>query len=254
MSPDPMQPDVKYWGRRPGGDRCGFWLRTAVVVVKPTMMLMYRRTWSGMRNIPLTGGAILAVNHISQADPISVAHYVYNSGRNPQFLAKDGVFKVPVFGPWIKATGQIPVYRGGADAVKSLHAAIEAVKGGEAVIFYPEGTTTKEPDHWPMRGRTGVARLALETGAPVVPVTVWGPHRLFNPITGKLRLRPRTPVTITAGEPVDLSAWRDQPITTNSLTEVTDAVMLRLRDQLAHVRGEEPPPLYDHRTAKRKDV
>lgn len=254
MSPDPMPSDVKYWGRRPGGDRCGFWLRTAVTVVKPTMMLMYGRTWSGMRNIPLTGGAILAVNHISQADPIAVAHYVYNSGRNPHFLAKDGVFKLPVLGPWIRATGQIPVYRGGTDAVKSLYAAIQAVNAGEAVIFYPEGTTTKQPDHWPMRGRTGVARLALETGAPVIPVTVWGPHRFFNPITKKLRPRPRTPVTITAGEPVDLSTWRDLPITSNTLSEVTSAVMLRIRDQLAQVRGEEPPPLYDHSAANRKDA
>ncbi|MFD0560250.1 lysophospholipid acyltransferase family protein [Stackebrandtia endophytica] len=217
------------------------------------MAAMYSRTWSGMRNIPLKGGAILAVNHISQADPIAVAHYVYNSGRNPHFLAKDGVFKVPVFGPWIKATGQIPVYRGGADAIKSLNAAITAVNDGDVAIFYPEGTTTKHPEHWPMKGRTGVARLALETKVPVIPVTVWGPHRIFNPVTKKLRIRPRTPVTITAGEPVDLSAWLDRGPSSQLLTEMTDAIMLRLRDQLAQLRGEEPPPLYDPKAASRKD-
>ncbi|WP_147136885.1 1-acyl-sn-glycerol-3-phosphate acyltransferase [Stackebrandtia albiflava] len=217
------------------------------------MLLMNRREWSGMRHIPLTGGAILACNHISQADPLSVAHYVYNSGRNPHFLAKDGVFKLPVFGPWIKATGQIPVYRGGADAVKSLYAAIEAVRDGQVVTFYPEGTTTREPDLWPMRGRTGIARLALETGVPVIPVTVWGPHHIYNPVTRRVRLRPRTAVNVTAGEPVDLSRWQGMEPSAAVLNEVTDAVMTRLRDQLARIRGEVPPPLYDPKATVRED-
>jgi len=253
VSPGSTPSDAKYWGRRGGGDQCGFWLRTAVTVVKPTMALMYSRTWSGMRNIPLKGGAILAVNHISQADPIAVAHYVYNSGRNPKFLAKNGVFKIPVLGPWIGATGQIPVYRGGTDAIKSLNAAVNAVNGGEMAIFYPEGTTTKHPEHWPMKGRTGIARLALETEAPVIPLTVWGPHNVFNPLTKKLRLRPRTPVTITSGEPVDLAPWLGREPSSQFLNDMTDAIMLRLRDQLAELRGEEPPPLYDPKANSRKD-
>src|SRR5690606_29144274 len=104
--------------------------------------------------------------------------------------------KVPVAGKLIKWTGQIPVYRGGTDAIKSLHAAIQRVTGGGSVIFYPEGTTSKQPEHWPMKGRTGVARLALETGAPVIPMTVWGPQRIFDPVRKKFRFGLRNPATV----------------------------------------------------------
>src|SRR4029453_15003138 len=96
----------------------------------------------------------------------------------------------------LRAVRQIPVYRGTVDAAKALEAAVAAVKAGDAVIIYPEGTTTKEPDLWPMRGKTGGARLVHETGAPVIPMVMWGPQRLFDPRTSKMRLRPRTPVTV----------------------------------------------------------
>lgn len=243
--------DAWYFGRRPDNERRTFWLMVAVAVVKPTMMVMFRRHWSGMRHVPRSGGVIFAVNHISQTDPLPVAHYVYNSGRNPHFLAKDGVFRIPVLGKLIGWTGQIPVYRGGSDAIKSLHAAIEAVDAGQSIIFYPEGTTSKQPEHWPMRGRTGVARLALETGAQVIPVSVWGPHRLFNPITKKWRPRLRTKVRIAAGVPVDLSKWEGEgEPTLETLEEVTETIMLRVRDQLAEIREETPPPLYDYKAHK----
>lgn len=242
--------DAKYWWSRSGGDRRGFWLLVVAAFLKTFLWLVYRRTWSGMRHVPMTGGVILACNHISQADPLAVAHFVYNTGRNPSFLAKDGVFKVPVAGKLIKWTGQIPVYRGGADAIKSLDAALERVNAGGSVIFYPEGTTSKQPEHWPMKGRTGVARLALETGAPVVPMVVWGPQRVFDPVRKKFRFGLRNPATVVAGEPVDLSTWRGAEPTTETLSAMTDAIMIRIRDQLAAVRGQTPPELYDPKAAK----
>lgn len=243
--------DVVYTGRRRGGtERPGFWLRVAVILVKPTLMLFTRRTWRGMRHIPPTGGAILACNHITHVDPLVVAHFVYNSGRNPSFLAKAAVFKLPVIGRIIKATGQIAVHRGGADAIRSLHEAIDAVNDGKSVIFYPEGTTSKQPDHWPMRGKTGVARLAAETGAPVIPISHWGSQALFDPIRKKLRLRPRTRVTVVAGEPVDLSRWHGAEPSTETLTAMSEAIMLRVRDQVADIRGETPPDLYDLKAAR----
>jgi 1-acyl-sn-glycerol-3-phosphate acyltransferase len=220
----------------------GFWRLLAIVVVKPTALAMTRRTWSGMEHVPQSGGVIFAVNHISHADPLVAAHYVYEAGRWPQFLAKASLFHIPVLGTWLRAIKQIPVYRGTADAAKALHAATTALRDGEGIIIYPEGTTTRDPDLWPMRGKTGVARLALTTGAPVVPLAMWGPERIFDPRTKRLRPLPRTPVTVVAGPPVDLSRWAGAAPTAAALAEVTDEIMRCVRDLLGEVRGEAPPP------------
>jgi len=219
----------------------------AVVVVKPQLLLLTRRRWSGMEHIPATGGAILVANHMSHADPLVCAHYVYDAGRWPQFLAKASLFQVPVLGWLLRQVHRIPVYRGPVDAVKALEAAVAAVHRGEAVIIYPEGTITRQPDLWPMRGKTGVARLALATGAPVIPIVMWGPERLFDPRTKKLRLWPRAPVTVVAGPPIDLSRWAGATPANGVLHEMTDEIMLHLRDMLATIRGEEPPALFSPR-------
>ena len=223
--------------------KIGFWRRFAVMVLKPPLTVMTHRHWSGMENVPRSGGAILVANHMSHADPVIVGHYVYDAGRWPQFLAKSSLFRKPVLGPLLSAVRQIPVYRGTSDAVKALDAAVAAVKGGDAVIIYPEGTTTREPDLWPMRGKTGVARLWLATGAPIVPIAMWGPEKLFDPRTKRLGLRPRTPMTVVAGPPIDLSAWRDAEPTAAVLNDITVEIMLRVRDMLAGIRGGTPPPL-----------
>jgi 1-acyl-sn-glycerol-3-phosphate acyltransferase len=227
--------------------RLGFWRRFAVAVVKPPMTLFTRRTWSGMEHIPAEGGAIIVANHISHADPLVAAHFVYDAGRWPQFLGKASIFEVPVLGRLLRAVRQIPVHRGTVDAVKALEAAVAAIGSGDAVIIYPEGTTTREPDLWPMRGKTGVARLALITGAPVIPVVMSGPERIFDPRTHKFRPRPRTPVTVVAAAPVDLSRWAGAAPTTATLYEITDEIMLRLRDMLAEIRGEPGPELWTPR-------
>jgi 1-acyl-sn-glycerol-3-phosphate acyltransferase len=226
------------------GRRLGFWRRFAVVVVKPVITLWTRRTWTGMENVPASGGVIIVPNHLSHADPLVGAHYIYDAGRWPQFLGKASVFKVPVIGWIIKQCLQIPVERGSVDAARSLEKLVAAIEDGGAVVVYPEGTTTKEPDLWPMRGKTGAARLALATGAPVVPIVMWGPQKIFDPRTSKISLRPRIPVTVSAGPPVDLSRWAGSPPTKAVLDEMTDEIMLRLRDMLAEIRGGTPPPLW----------
>jgi 1-acyl-sn-glycerol-3-phosphate acyltransferase len=222
--------------------KLGFWRRLAVMAVKPLVTLMTQRQWSGTGNLPADGGAILVANHLSHADPLVVAHFVYDAGRWPQFLAKSSLFDVPVTGPWLSAVRQIPVYRGTSDAAKALDAAVAAIRAGDTVIIYPEGTTTKQPDLWPMRGKTGVARLWLATGAPVIPIVMWGPERLFDPRTRRLSLRPRTPVTVVAGRPIDLSRWSGAQPTAAVLAAITDEIMLRIRDMLAEIRGGTPPP------------
>ncbi len=221
--------------------RLGFWLRFAVCALKPPLIVLTRRDWRGMENVPKTGGAILVVNHTSHADPFTAAHYIYDSGRDPRFLAKSTLFPIPLIGRVLRGAGQIPVYRGTSDAVKSLSAAIEAVKAGEAVIIYPEGTLTRDRNLWPMRGKTGVARLWLATGAPVIPVAQWGSERIYHPITKRLRLWPKIPVTVVAGPPIDLEHWREVPQNTANLYGITEEIMFRLRDMVAEIRGETPP-------------
>ena len=116
------------------------------------------------------------------------------------------------------------------------------------MLIYPEGTTTKEPDLWPMRGKTGAARLWLATRAPVVPVAMWGPEKLFDPRTHKLRPKPRTPVTVVAGPPLDLSRWDGANASTATLAEITEFFMLTLRDMLVQIRGGTAPPLWSRPT------
>jgi 1-acyl-sn-glycerol-3-phosphate acyltransferase len=228
------------------GRRLGFWRRFAVCVVKPVMTGLTKRSWRGGDQIPATGPVIIVANHMSHADPLVLAHFVYDAGRWPAFLAKASIFEVPVLGRLLHAVEQTPVLRGTVEAAKALDAAAAAIKAGKVVIVYPEGTTTKEPDLWPMKGKTGAARLWLMTGAPMVPVAMWGPERLFDPRTRKLRLVPRTPVTVVAGPPLDLSKWADAAETTATLSEITDKVMLTLREMLAGIRGGEPPQLWTH--------
>jgi 1-acyl-sn-glycerol-3-phosphate acyltransferase len=227
--------------------RLGFWRRFAVATVKPAMQVLTRRTWTGMEHIPAEGGVIIVVNHISHADPLAVAHYIYDAGRWPSFLAKASLFSVPVLGSLLRAVHQIPVRRGTTDAVRALEAARAGVHDGEAVVIYPEGTTTREPDLWPMRGKTGAARLWLDTRVPMIPIVMWGPERIYDPRTSKLRLLPRADVTVVAGDPIDLSAWDDAQPSAQTLNEITDHIMLHLRDMLVEIRGGTPPPLWTPR-------
>jgi 1-acyl-sn-glycerol-3-phosphate acyltransferase len=230
--------------------RLGFWRRFAVVLVLPLLHVLTRRTWTGMEKIPPTGGVILVPNHQSHFDPLVVAHYIYGAGRWPRFLGKASLWQLPVLGFLLRKAQQIPVERGSVEAVKSLDALVDALNQGGAVVIYPEGTTTREPDLWPMRGKTGAARLALLTGAPVIPIANWGAERIFDPRTSRLNVRPRRPVTVTSGKPVDLSRWEGAVPSRTVLEQMTDAIMIEVRDLLAEVRGETPPPLYD-RPARR---
>lgn len=233
----------------------GFWLRLAGGILKPILNVFTRHQWLGRENIPKTGPLIFAVNHISHADPLTVAHFVYNLPRPPRFLAKDSLFSTPGIKWVLRGARQIPVYRGTKDASTSLKAAREALGQGEAVIIYPEGTTTKDPQLWPMLPKTGIARLAMETKAPVIPVAQWGAQKLFDAQSRKLTLRLRTPVTLLAGPPVDLSAFDGKPLTSETLRAVADTVMDRVRAQLAEIRGETPPAeFYAQPRARRQEV
>ena len=132
---------------------------------------------------------------------------LYNQKRMPRFLAKAGLFKVPVLGFVLRATKQIPVERSTAGANRSLQLAKEVVDEGGAIIIYPEGTLTRDPDLWPMKGHTGAARMALESGIPVVPMAHWGAHEVFPRYAKRFHLFPRKTSRVVVGDPVDLSAF-----------------------------------------------
>ncbi|WP_368396451.1 lysophospholipid acyltransferase family protein [Streptomyces sclerotialus] len=233
--------------------RIGFWYRLAAVIAKPPLVVLFKRDWQGMENIPAEGGFITAVNHNSYLDPLSYAHYQYNSGRVPRFLAKAGLFKGGFVGAVMRGTGQIPVYRESTDAATAFRAAVDAINRGECVAFYPEGTLTRDPDMWPMQGKTGAARVALLTKAPVIPVAQWGANEAMPPYAKekKLRLFPRKTLRVKAGPPVDLDEFYGQEPTAEVLRAVTDRIMAAVTAILAEVRDEPAPAEpYDHRKAR----
>jgi len=212
------------------------------------MSLMTRRTWRGGEHLPASGGFVAVANHVSNMDPLTFAHYLYDHGAAPKFLAKSSLFHVPVLGGLLAAADQIPVYRGTARAGESLVAAERAVRAGECVVIFPEGTLTRDPDMWPMTGRTGAARLVLVTRAPVIPVAQWGAHRLLPRYNARFRPFPPKPVTVVAGPPVNLDDLYDRPLDQEVLSEATARIMAAVTAQLAEIRGEEPPPRpYDMR-------
>lgn len=230
--------------------RIGFWYRLAVIVVKPLLLLFTSRRWQGGENIPRTGGVILAANHISYVDPLMVAHFVYEHGRLVRFLAKQSLFEVPFIRRVVKGAQQIPVRRGTADAAAALTAAVDALNRGECVLVYPEGTATRDPHLWPMVARTGIARLALTTGVPVIPITQWGAQQVLPYPSKRPRLFPRATIEMVAGPPVDLSRFEGKEQTAEVLREATDEVMHRITEMLEQLRGQPAPPVfYDPRQA-----
>ncbi len=144
-------------------------------------------------------------------------------GRVPRFLAKASLFKVPVLGAALRATGQIPVERAaGQRSSDPISTASRFVDDGFALIIYPEGTLTRDPDEWPMRGKFGAVRLALEHDIEIIPVGIWGAQTILPRYSKRLSLFPRKDVRVLIGEPISLAAWRDAPRSTATYAAATD--------------------------------
>ncbi|MFI0450454.1 lysophospholipid acyltransferase family protein [Actinomadura sp. 6N118] len=250
------------------------WRKLTIVILRPLLYGLLKRDWRGQRNVPRDGGLIIAANHISESDPLALAHFVYESGRYPVYLAKSTLFDVKVLRAVLRGTGQIPVYRDSSDAALALRDAEQALRDGECLMFYPEGSCTRDPELWPMTGQTGVARMALKTGAKVVPVASWGAHELLPYKKGEPRGRrgeamgaehgglrgrlkkgfhpfPRKTMKVIAGPPLDLSRFEGEPLTRTVLREATDEIMRAIADLLGELREQEAPKeLYDHHKAQ----
>ncbi len=227
----------------------GFWFTLAALVLRPPLTAAASREWAGAENIPASGGVLLCTNHISYLDPLTFAHFVYDRGRLPRILAKQTLWDVPLLGRVLDATGQIPVARESGDAASAYDAAVAAVRAGRAVVIYPEGTITRDPQLWPMAGKTGAARVALATGAPVIPVAQWGVADILAPYARRPRLWPRARVVVHAGPPVDLSRFAGLEPTERVLREATEEILDAITSLLAEIRAEPAPrQRYDPRT------
>lgn len=223
----------------PGGMSASY--RLAVGLVRPLLKVITRRDWHGAEHLPEAGGYVVCPNHVSHSDPFTLAHFLVDNGALPRFLAKDVLFRLPVAGRIVQGAGQIPVYRESEDSLRAFSAAVSAVESGECVVIYPEGTLTRDPGLWPMRGKTGAARVALETGCPVIPVAQWGPQNVLPPYARRPHLLPGTAVSVRAGPPVDLARFADRPVDGRLLLQATNAILDDVTALLAEIRGEQPP-------------
>ncbi|BDZ66198.1 lysophospholipid acyltransferase family protein [Agromyces mangrovi Wang et al. 2018] len=198
------------------------------IVVGPLVLGIFRPWVIGLENVPKSGGAILASNHLSFIDSIFLPLVV---DRNVVFLAKSEYFTGRGIKGWLtrlffQATGQLPIDRSGGKASEaSLNTGLRVLGRGELLGIYPEGT--RSPDARLYRGRTGVARMVLESGVPVVPVAMIGTDEVM-PIGTRLPKVRRIGVVI--GEPLDFSRFEGLESDRFVLRSVTDELVYRLRE------------------------
>jgi 1-acyl-sn-glycerol-3-phosphate acyltransferase len=221
--------------------KIGWAFAFCVAVLRPTLMVLTKRDWQNTDKLPGNGGLVLVANHISHLDPLTYAHFVYDSGRLPRYLAKAEIMALPVLRIILKSAGQIPVYRQSRTASESFRAAVAAVEKGECVVVYPEGTITRDPDLWPMVGKTGAARIALSTDRPVIPTAQWGAHHILAPYAKKASLFPRKTIHVRVGDPVELDDLRGQQLSPKVLREATDRIMAAVTALLEQIRDEPAP-------------
>jgi 1-acyl-sn-glycerol-3-phosphate acyltransferase len=226
---------------RSGRPYSPLWRLVSVVVLVPLLSMLIRNKRAGQENVPAKGGVIFAPNHLSYADWAADGLFIHACGRYPEFTIKASVFEVKGIGTFLRKIGQLPVHRGRADAALVLAEAGKRLAAGAAVVFYPEGTATHDPGLWPMTAKTGVARLALASGAPVIPVAHWGTYQILPYGATKPSLFPRKTVHTVAGPPVDLSRWAGQQDSVTAVRAATEAIMAEVTTLLARLRDQVPP-------------
>ncbi|HEY9477871.1 MAG TPA: lysophospholipid acyltransferase family protein [Microbacteriaceae bacterium] len=206
------------------------------------MYLVGRYRILGGEKLPRTGAFVLAPNHNSEIDPLVMGVAMWKLGRMPRYLTKASLFTVPVLGWFLRKTEQVPVQRGGAARDNGPLAIAERLADrGLGVIIYPEGSLTRDPELWPMRGKTGAVRMALEADVPLIPVAHWGAQLILPRYAKRISLFPRKNVTIAYGDPVDLSAYRGRNLDASELAAATNLLMNAITALVADLRGEIPP-------------
>src|SRR5207302_613867 len=210
------------------------------VIFTPMLRFFYRVKTAGLEHVPAKGPLILASNHQSFSDSIFLPLV---ARRRITFVAKAEYFEDPKTAWFFRAVGQIPIKRGGGSASqRALDSAMGVLRDGGMFGIYPEGT--RSPDGCLYKGRTGIARLALQSGAPVLPVAMVG-TREAQPI-GQVKPNFFSPITVRIGAPMRFDHYADRADDPRILRQITDEIMFELRA----LSGQE----YVDRYAKRKEV
>jgi len=220
------------------------------VLLGPGLKVYYHPWVEGDEHVPASGGAILASNHLSFSDsiflPLVLKRKVVFLGKSEYFTGK-GV-KGAATRAFMQGVGTIPVHRGGGRASEAaLRTGMQVLGGGELLGIYPEGT--RSPDGRLYRGKTGVARLAIEAGVPIIPVGMIGTD-VAQPV-GK-RVPSRTDIGVRIGEPIHASSYQGLQEDRDALRELTDTVMMAIRDLSGQEYADRDAAQYKHELARQR--
>jgi 1-acyl-sn-glycerol-3-phosphate acyltransferase len=216
--------------------------RVLAAIALPFMHTVARYRIIDGQKMPREGAFVLAPNHFSEIDPVVIGVIMWKLDRMPRFLAKASVFKIPIVKGLLRASGQIPVERATtARGNAPLKAATTLAENGLAVVIYPEGSLTRDPELWPMRGKTGAVRMALEANVPLIPIAHWGTQHVMPRYARKISMFPRKTITVKLGDPVDLTRFEGLPMTSSMLNEATEVLMDAITALLEDLRGETAP-------------
>jgi len=210
------------------------------------LSLFLKRDWDDFASLPAAGPAIVVSNHLTSFDAVIIVEYILYHGRYPYILAKSTLWNVPMLGALLRDIDMIPVSRGTAQASDSLAAAREKLAQGKIVFIFPEGTTTRDTQMWPFSAKTGAARLAIETGAPVIPFGHWGASTICPDNAGPQKwphLLPRHWVCIRSGDPIDMSPYGRDVNDREAVRAASAAIIAALVPLVEDARGEVAPPL-----------
>jgi 1-acyl-sn-glycerol-3-phosphate acyltransferase len=207
-------------------------------IMRPLLNLIAKKVWIGIENIPKSDGAIIVANHTSYLDGLFLAHMLYDFGRPPRFLVKSALFHTPIIGRIFRGADQIEVIRNSERAHLAIDAAVSKLAQGKIVGIFPEGTLTLDPNHWPQAGKTGAARLAATTGVPIIPVAIWGGHKIIPTYKKAFYPIPRKKIYVVCGPKISLENQSFDPENKAQMEKLTEIIMKEITILLEKLRAE----------------
>ena len=192
----------------------------------PFLKVVSRQKVTGLENIPRQGGFIAVANHLTDLDSLTAMRALVDADVPVYSLAKSTLFKVPLLG-------------------SILRAASDVLADGGAIMIFPEGTLSRDPLKWPMVAKTGAARLAMTSGAPVLPMGQWGAHEILDTYGCSFRPFPRKDVRVTIGELMDLSRFGTDTQDREAVRACTAEIMRAITALVEELRGEKAPRPFD---------